>query len=388
MSAAISNQIEQSTPSAQAARDTDDGLGDLLPMLALGAGMYFGLPAIGEALGWTGMSTADALAATGLDLGTAGSGAAAGVGAGAGGGFVDALGGMTDASGTALPGWGAAAGDAGTLSSLIDSGSSLGSGVSATGGTTGISGTATGTLSGSAGALGSTSGAAGMVGTIPGIGTLTAEGMLIPAAGGAAVSLSSLSPSSLSSVLDWAKSFTTSPSGSSSPDWLRTLGSLASAGLGAYASSQQTDALDEMARRYEGYGAPYRQKLSDLYANPDSFLNSNEVRKPVQMGTDMLMRSLSTQGNPFGSGNALQQGQSYASDQLFGKIGQEKDRLAGFGGLSAYSAAAPTAATNAIQSSGNIYNAIGSGIGNIFNPPKTGAQTIAELMRSLGGNNG
>lgn len=172
---------------------------------------------------------------------------------------------------------------------------------------------------------------------------------------------------------------------SDSADWMKMLGSLGAAGLGAYASNQQTSALEDMAKRYEGYGAPYRQKLSDLYANPDSFLQSNEVQKPVQQGTDMLMRSLSMQGNPFGSGNALQQGQSYASDQLFGKLGQEKDRLAGFGGLASYNAAAPTASTSAIGSSANTYNAIGSGLGNIFNPPKTESQTMADFIKALRG---
>ena len=174
-------------------------------------------------------------------------------------------------------------------------------------------------------------------------------------------------------------------SGEGGASWVKTLGSLGAAGLGAYASNKQTTALEDMAKRYEGYGAPYRQKLSDLYANPDGFLNSKEVQTPVQMGTTNLMRSLSTQGNPFGSGNALQQGQSYASDQLFSRLGQEKDRLAGYGGLSSYSQAAPTAATNAIQSGGNVYGSIASGLGDIFNPRKSSVETMADFFRASRG---
>jgi hypothetical protein len=168
-------------------------------------------------------------------------------------------------------------------------------------------------------------------------------------------------------------------------DAMKALGSLGAAGLGAYASNQQTNALEAQAQRYEGYGAPYRQKLSDLYKDPTSFLSSPEVRVPVDQGTSSLMRSLSTQGNPFGSGNALQQGQSYASDQLFGKLGQEKDRLAGFGGLSSYNQAAPQASTNAINSSSNAWNAVGAGANNIFNPPQTQAQTMAEWAKAMRG---
>ena len=168
-------------------------------------------------------------------------------------------------------------------------------------------------------------------------------------------------------------------------DWASIAGSLAGAGLGAYGSSQQTNALKEQSDKYMAMGAPYRDKLASLYADPSKFLTSPEVQTPVQQGTNALMRSLSTSGNPWGSGNALQQGQSYASDQLFGKLGQEKDRLAGFGGLSSYNQAAPQAATNSIASNAGVYNAAGAALGNIFNPPETAAQQMTALQRALGG---
>lgn len=151
---------------------------------------------------------------------------------------------------------------------------------------------------------------------------------------------------------------------------LDTLGRILGTGLGMYASDRAADNAKELANQFASYGAPYRQKLTDLYANPSSFLNSQEVQKPVQMATDIMSRSLSTQGNPTGSGNALQQLQSYSADQLFGKLGQEKDRLAGYGGLANYNAAAPAAAANAGASSSNVYNALGAGIADIFSPPR------------------
>lgn len=154
--------------------------------------------------------------------------------------------------------------------------------------------------------------------------------------------------------------------------------------IGAYASSNATDAYKTLAETFAGYGAPYRQKLSDLYADPSSFLKSAEVQKPVQMGSDILARSLSTQGNPIGSGNALQQLQSYSSDQLFGRLGQEKDRLAGYGGLTQYNAAAPAAASNVIGSNANTANALGAAASNVFNPPKTLAEQLA-AFKTLSG---
>ena len=154
--------------------------------------------------------------------------------------------------------------------------------------------------------------------------------------------------------------------------------------LGAYASSRATDQYKGLADQFASYGAPYRQRLSDLYANPSKFLSSDEVQKPVQMASDIMARSLSTQGNPTGSGNALQQLQSYSADQLFGRLGQEKDRLAGFGGLSAYNQAAPSAAASVIGSSNNTANALGAATNNIFSPPQTLAQQLA-AFKTLSG---
>lgn len=158
------------------------------------------------------------------------------------------------------------------------------------------------------------------------------------------------------------------------------------AGLyGANVAADQTQAYRDMAAQYAGYGAPYRQRLSDLYANPSGFLQSQEVQKPVQMGSDIMARSLSTQGNPVGSGNALQQLQSYSADQLFGRLGQEKDRLGGFGGLSGYNQAAPQAQQAAIQSMSNAPNVIGATASSIFNPQPTLAQTMAQFRTLSGG---
>jgi hypothetical protein len=157
------------------------------------------------------------------------------------------------------------------------------------------------------------------------------------------------------------------------------------AGLyGAKVAGDQTDAYKEMAEKYAGYGAPYRQRLSDLYADPSSFLSSPEVQKPVQMGTDMLMRSLSTQGNPFGSGNALQQGQSYASDQLFSRLGQERDRLGGFGGLSSYNQAAPQMSQNAITSMSAAPTVLAGAVSDIFHPQPTFAETMKQFQTLSG----
>lgn len=176
--------------------------------------------------------------------------------------------------------------------------------------------------------------------------------------------------------------------GITNPDGSMNWGNVASAGadlapyalgyMGAQSAAESQDKVlqqqKDLAAKYEAMGEPYRQKLSDLYGNPDAFLNSQEVQKPVQQASDIMARSLSTQGNPTGSGRAMQQLQSYSADQLYGRLGEEKNRLAGFGGLTQYQGAAPGIASSAnVQNPYDIqkWQAAGAGAGalnDIFNP--------------------
>lgn len=157
-----------------------------------------------------------------------------------------------------------------------------------------------------------------------------------------------------------------------------TIGKLLATGLGVAGANQQTSAYQKLAEQFAGYGAPYRARLAETYANPEGYLQSPDVRASVLQGTNALARSLSTQGNPAQSGHALQELQDYSANQLFGKLGQERDRLAGFGGLTAYNSAAPSAMTSATQSQGNALNAIGAGINQITNPQRTLAQELQD----------
>lgn len=146
------------------------------------------------------------------------------------------------------------------------------------------------------------------------------------------------------------------------------LGALLGAGLGYAGSKEQTDAYKDLAQQYINMGQPYRDQLSQLYANPDTFLHSAAVTTPVQMGTDALAKALSVKGNPFGSGTALQSLQDYATQGLYGQLSSEKDRLANYGGLAKFSSAAPSASMAGINASGGMYDAAGYGLANLMSP--------------------
>ncbi len=169
------------------------------------------------------------------------------------------------------------------------------------------------------------------------------------------------------------------------PQWGIDAAGRALPGLaGAYASNQQTNAMTGLANKYAEMGAPYRQRLSDLYSNPSSFLSSQEVQVPVQQGTDALARSLSAKvGNPIDNMSALGELQNYSANQLFGRLGQEKDRLAGYGGLSSYNQAAPGLEQSALASGSNFWNSLGAAASNVFNP----TPTLESLLKGLQGNN-
>lgn len=153
--------------------------------------------------------------------------------------------------------------------------------------------------------------------------------------------------------------------------------------ISAYGSNEQRKSQEQLAAEYRAMGAPYRDRLAALYANPNAFLTSPEVTVPVQQGTDSLARALSVNGNPAGSGRALQEIQNYSANQLFGKLGQEKDRLAGFGGLSFYNQAAPGASTAAINAQGQVYGDLGYGVGNVMNPQQyNNNQSLAAILKA------
>lgn len=295
----------------------------------------------------------------------AGSGTAAGAGAAEGAAAGGAAGGTGITAGAA----GQTGLTAGTVTGGIGGGA-LGSGLTA-GGSAG-----TGAAAG-AGALGA--GYFGSETAYPVAGGQTAaasgSGVTTGTSGGGTTATTAAKQTALSKILAGT---------ATQDDYLTLFGQVAPSLLGMYGADRQADALGAQAARYEAMGAPYRDRLGELYSDPTAFLNSPEVKVPVQMGTDALARALSTQGNPAGSGNALQQLQSYSTNQLFGRLGQEKDRLAGFGGLTAYNSAAPSAATNAIGAERGFYDALGYGAGQVLNPPRSLEEILKQYNISQG----
>ena len=157
-------------------------------------------------------------------------------------------------------------------------------------------------------------------------------------------------------------------------DYLELAGQVGPSVLSAIGSKQQADASKALSDKLFAMGEPYRNKLLEITNDPSKFYDSPAATKATE---SVLQRLSATHGNPAGSPYA----QQLTIDALFDNIGEERDRLAGHGGLINYNAAAPGAATNAIDAKGSIYSDIGYGVGNVLNPPPK-QMTLADLLRN------
>lgn len=277
-------------------------------------------------------------------------GAAAGIGAGIG-----AMGGATAGGGVAGAGTGATAaelgaGGAGVGYGGAEAGATLagqGSGV-AYGGAAGTAAEGAGSAAG-AGA-GTTTGTAG-----------TAAGTA--AAGGSAAAVSRILQGN-----------------GTTEDYISVLGAAAPALLGAYASNQQTGALKDLSQQYLGFGAPSRARYEASYAPGFTMANEPGYTDAINQASKATLHGLSTQGNPAGSPNAWAQSlQDLYSKTAYPALQTYRNQAANTGGIGTLTSAAPGAATGAITSQGNVYNAIGAGINDIFNP----RTTLTDLLKAL-----
>jgi hypothetical protein len=141
------------------------------------------------------------------------------------------------------------------------------------------------------------------------------------------------------------------------------LGSLLGHGLGAVGSYVQSNNLSDLASKYGQMGAPYRDQLAAITKDPSLYYNS----PGAQGALNGVLQQLSVNGNPFGNSTSLQ----LASKAAMSGYGAERDRLAGYGGLTSYNQALPQLEAGAVNASGNIWNAVGAGVGDIFNPKPT-----------------
>lgn len=164
-------------------------------------------------------------------------------------------------------------------------------------------------------------------------------------------------------------------------DWLKIGGTVGSGLLGAYSANKQGDALKDESARLDAIQAPWRGRLSDMYANPNGFLDSAPVRASIDQGSQAVARALSTQyGNPALAPNAVAEISKYANNSLYDKWGAEANRLAAFGGMNFPATASSGLNVQGAEADNGVYDALGYTLGQLTAPKQ---MTVADLLKQM-----
>jgi hypothetical protein len=100
----------------------------------------------------------------------------------------------------------------------------------------------------------------------------------------------------------------------------------------------------------------------------------------LNQASTATLHGLSTQGNPAGSPNAWARSLSDLYQKTaYPALQQYRNQNASTGGFGAFNTAAPGASANATNAGAGVYNAVGSGISDIFNPQPSLADTLRQL---------
>lgn len=162
-------------------------------------------------------------------------------------------------------------------------------------------------------------------------------------------------------------------------------GLLGTGALSAMSANKYADAMKAIDDRSWSAGEPYRGRLEATYTNPGAHLDSPEVKAVTDRATNALARSLSARdGNPVGSGRALTEIQDYGAQTMLGQLNQQRNMLAGFGGLPTIAGNALGAATQSAEAGGNMFNSLANTVSRVTQP-QTNWQ---DIFRMYGGANG
>lgn len=162
-------------------------------------------------------------------------------------------------------------------------------------------------------------------------------------------------------------------------DYLSLGGTGLATGLGIYGANQQANSYADLANKYMSFGAPSRARYEASFAPGFNMNMDPGYTDALNQSSKATLHGLSTQGNPADSPNAWSKTLSDLYEKTaYPALQNYRSTNANAGGIASLQAAAPGASSNAINAQGGIYNAIGAGAADIFNPPKSLAQILKE----------
>ena len=168
--------------------------------------------------------------------------------------------------------------------------------------------------------------------------------------------------------------------GGSQSDLMTLLGKIAPAALGAFASSQQSKSLAELADKYFAVGAPSRARYESSFQPGFTMANEPGYSDALDQTTKSFLHKASIAGNPADSPNAwMQTLKDVNATFAYPALQEYRRQAAGTGGLANMAPAAISAEGRSVEAGRGIYDAIGGGMADIFSPPKT----LADILREI-----
>lgn len=198
-------------------------------------------------------------------------------------------------------------------------------------------------------------------------GTIGANGALKAGAGTTATG------SVLSRILDGT---------ATAADWTSLAGSGLSAGLGVLGANQQADAYKDVADKYLALGAPSRTRLEASYAPGFNLASADPAfQGALDTAAQAAARATSARsGNPVDNPGAYAEMQKYITNSVaLPQLNTYRSQLGTFGNLGT-NVAGTTDAASAGQT-GNMYNAIGYGLGQITQPQSSTNSALSDLLK-------
>ena len=169
-------------------------------------------------------------------------------------------------------------------------------------------------------------------------------------------------------------------------DMASVLGTLGASGLGALSANQQANAFSDVANKFMGLGAPYRDKLLASYSPNFSLSNEPGYQDALNNSTNTFLRAASagrapgvSGGNPFDNPGAWAETLKYVnSNTALPYLQNYRSGLAGAGGLGVNASAAPF--NNSATASGGVLGSLGYGLQQLTNPQPNWNSLLGQLL--------
>ena len=170
--------------------------------------------------------------------------------------------------------------------------------------------------------------------------------------------------------------------GTSDDALIRALGILGSTGLGIYGSNQQSKALEDLAKRYEAYGAPSRSRYEASMTAGFDPTTIPGYSGALDTASNALLRGLSTQGNPYGNpGGLIEANKQIVAGTALPAV-QNYQTLNSNTGFRTSMNLMNQADVGAIGANRGVTAALGSGLGALTQP-----NSLEDILKLYGGMN-